>query len=271
VSPGGQKGVRSLPFSAFHTQARQAVLKALELDDKLAEAHIALGRIEFYEWDWAGADRELRRGMELNPTGTFARILCANYLTVMGRFEESVAVGKQTIELDPLCSDVYNELGWALMYAGRDAEALAQFEKGLELDPRFAQSHRLLAGFYVRKGMTDEAVRHMRKMESFMDETRPPAWLGSLALYYARVGRREGALRILSELERRAKTGYVPATALARVHLSLGEKEKALSFLEKAYEDRHISLVWLKVDWGYDPLRSDPRFKDLLRRMNFPP
>ena len=175
------------------------------------------------------------------------------------------------IELDPLSPDAYNELGWALMFAGRDAEALAQFKKGLDLDPRFAQSHRLLAGFYVRKGMNDEAVVHMRKTESFMDETRPAYWLGSLALYYAQAGRREDARRILGELELRTKTEYVSASALARVYLGLGEKEKALRFLEKAFEDRDISLVWLNVDWGYDPLRSEPRFQDLLRRMNFPP
>ena len=260
----------SIPFSTFHTQAREAALKALELDDNLAEAHIALGRIEFYEWNWAGADRELRRGMELNPTGTFARIVYANYLTLMGRFEESIAVGKQTIELDPLSPEAYNELGWALMFAGRDAEALGHYEKGLELGPRFAQSHWALADYYVRKGMSDEAVEHLRKTESCLDETRPPSWLGILAHLYARAGRREDVLRILRELERRAKTGYVSPTSLARVHLGLGEKEKALSSLERAYEDRDISLVLLKVDWGYDPLRSDSRFQDLLRRMNFP-
>jgi TolB-like protein/DNA-binding winged helix-turn-helix (wHTH) protein/Tfp pilus assembly protein PilF len=260
----------SLPSSEFRPKAKEAALKALELDDSLPDAHIALGRIEFYEWNWAGARRELRRGMELNPTGTFARICYANYLTAIGRFEESIAVGKQTVELDPLSPSAYNELGWALIHAGRDFEGLKQYKKGLELDPRFAQSYWVLADYYVHKGMTDEAVRSIRQTETFMDETRPPTWLGLLALLYARAGRRDDALRILSELERRAKTGYVPATALAHAHLGLGEKEKALSFLERAYEDRDISLVWLKVNWRYDPLRSDPRFQDLLRRMNFP-
>jgi len=261
----------SLPFSTFHTQAREAALKALELDENLADGHIALGTLEFYEWNWAGADRELRRGMDLNPTGTYARILYAGYLAAMGRLEESIAVGRRTVEIDPLSPSAYNELGWALILAGRDSEALQQYKKGLELDPRFAHSYVLLAEYYARRGMSDEVVRNIRNAETFMDETRPPTWLGFLAFYYARVGRREDALRILSELERRAKTGYVPAIALAHVHLGLGEKEKALSFLERAYEDHNVSLVWLKVHWRYDPLRSDPRYQDLLRRMNFPP
>ena len=118
--------------------------------------------------------------------------------------------------------------------------------------------------------MADEAVRYIREAESLLDETRSPSQLGFLAFLYARAGRREEALRILSELQSRARAGYVPATALARVHLGLGEKEKALSFLERACKDRDISLVSLKVGWIYDPLRSDPRFQDLLRRMNFP-
>jgi tetratricopeptide (TPR) repeat protein len=188
----------------------------------------------------------------------------------MGRFEESIAVGKQTIELDPLSPSAYNELGWALIHAGRDLEGLKQYKKGLELDPRFGQSHWALADYYARKGMSDEAVRSIRQRETFMGETRPPSGLGLLAFLYARAGRREDALRMLSELERRAKTGYVPATALANTYLGLGAKEKALSFLERAYEDRDISLVWLKVNWIYNPLRTDPRFQDLLRRMNFP-
>jgi TolB-like protein/DNA-binding winged helix-turn-helix (wHTH) protein/Tfp pilus assembly protein PilF len=261
----------SLPFSTFHTQAREAALKALELDDNLADGHIALGTLEFYEWNWAGADRDLRRGMDLNPTGTYARILYAGYLAAMGRLEESIAVGRRTVEIDPLSPSAYNELGWALILAGRDSEALKQYKKGLELDPRFAHSYVLLAEYYAWRGMSDEVVTNIRNAETFMDETRPPTWLGFLAFYYARVGRREDALRILSELERRAKTGYVPAIALAHVHLGLGETEKALSLLEKAYEDHNVSLVWLKVHRRYDPLRSDPRFQNLLRPMNFPP
>jgi serine/threonine protein kinase/TolB-like protein/Flp pilus assembly protein TadD len=260
----------SLPFSAFHTQAREAALKALELDDNLAEAHLALGRIEFDEWDWAGADREFRRGMELNPTGTYARLLYANYLTMMGRFRESIDIGRKTIELDPLSPAAYNELAFALQNAGRGVEALGQYQKGLELDPSFLQSHGLLADIYLQQGMPDKALRHVQEAVRFLGETRPPPVLGSIGFYYARLGRPGDARRILNELQRRARREYVPAISSAIIHLALGDREKALAFLEEAYDEHDLQLAGLKVMWLFDPLRPDPRFQDLLRRMNFP-
>ena len=262
----------SVPTTAeLSLKAKSAAQKALELDEKLAEAHIALGRIkQLHEWDWQGAEGAFRRGIELNPNATFPRILYANYLTALGRFEESIVIGKRTLEIDPLSPAAYNEYGWALEYAGRDEEALEQYRKGLELDPDFAQSHGVLASFYLRKGLVEKAIIHTEKEENSLGETRPPPSLGLLGNVYARAGRRADALRILNELKRRAKKEYVSSAALADVYLGLGEKEQALSLLEKAYEEHDVFLVWLKNHRNYDPLRSDPRFQDLLRRLNFP-
>jgi len=182
----------SLPFSAFNTQAREAAQKALALDDGLAEAHIALGRIEFYEWNWAGADRELRRGFELNSTGTFARMLYENYLTYMGRFEESIVVGKQTIELDPLSPAAYAELGYALIYAGHDLEGLKQYEKGLELNPRFFLLYRPLPNTTCRKGWPmKRSDTSERRRASWMRQGPLLSWDSSLSFMRERVGGRK--------------------------------------------------------------------------------
>ena len=260
----------SLPPTAVHATAKEAALKALELDDTLAEAHLALGTIkQLFEWDWAEAESAFRRGIELNPSSTMARITYANYLTAMGRFEESIAVSRRTVEIDPLSPAVYNELGWALEYAGRDEEALEQYRKGLELDPDFPQSHWVLASFDLKKGRMEKAVAECEKTIRALAR-RPPSLLGLDGYLCGMAGRRAEALRILNQLKKRAEKEYVPASALADIYLGLGKTEQTLQLLEQAYADHDVLLVWLKVHGVYDPLRSDPRFQSLLRRMNFP-
>ena len=273
-------GLAYLGLGSWHTaispktvreKAKQNALKALELDDALGDAYIVLGRIkQLHEWDWTGADRSFKKGMELNPGFTFGRILYANYLTAMGRFEESIEVGKRTVEIDPLSPVAYNELGWALLHAGRYDEGLEQYQKGLELVPNFPQSHGLLGGFYMRRGMTEEALEQARKVESLLGGTLPPSYMGGLGYFYGMVGQRSKALNILNQLKKRAEKEYVPASALAKIYLGLGNTEQALQLLEQAYADHDVNLVLLKVSWKYDPLRSNPRFQDLMRRMNFP-
>jgi TolB-like protein/Flp pilus assembly protein TadD len=260
----------SQAFEDYRARARQAALKALELDDTLAEAHLALGGLKYYEWDWAGADDSLVRGLELDPSAGFARLLYANFLTAMGRFDESIAHGRRAVEIDPLSPAAYNELGHSLEFVGRDEEALQQYEKGLELIPAFGQSHALLGMFYSKQGELQEAIEHLEKAEGSLPSTRPPPLLGLLGHAYAQAGRQGNALRILEELKSRAGTEYVPSSALAVVYLGLGQEEKSLDLLECAHEERDPSLVFLKVGREYDPLRSHPRFQALLRLMDFP-
>jgi TolB-like protein/cytochrome c-type biogenesis protein CcmH/NrfG len=260
----------SQAFKDFQAQARAAALKALDLDDTLAEAHIALGRMRFYEWDWAAADASFSRGLELNPTATPARILYANFLTAMGRFEESIAVGRRTVEIDPLPPNAYCELGWTLGFTGRDEQALQQFEKGLELNPAFEQCHFLLADFYSRQGRAQEAIEHLEEALSLLPSKTPSVVLGPTGYLYALAGRRDEALRILDELEGRAEKEPDNSFALALASLGLGREEDSLGRLERAYEEHSIQLVWLKVLPAFDALRSHPRFRALLRRMDFP-
>jgi tetratricopeptide (TPR) repeat protein len=260
-----------LPPGAVHAQARAAALEALERDPTLAEAHIALARIKhLFEWDWKGAEASFRRGTELNPSATHALLIYVNYLTSMGRFEEAVAIGRRTVERDPVSADAYGYLGWALEYLGRDAEALEQYQKSLELAPDALGPHLLLAEFHLKRGKLDEAYRHAAKGESLLGAAGSPTWMGLIGFVYARANRRADALRILNELRTRAEVGYVPPNVFAGAHIGLDQKEKALEFLEQAYEKRDVTLVWLKVRWVYDSLRDDPRFQDILRRMDFP-
>ncbi|MCH6553888.1 MAG: tetratricopeptide repeat protein [Acidobacteria bacterium] len=261
----------SLPREEVHLKAREAALKALELDDTLGEAYMALGGIQYiYEWDWAGAGRSFRQGVELNPSSAVTRIVYANYLTAMGRLEESIAIGKHTLEIDPLSPSAYGELGFTLQFAERYDEALEQYRKGLELDPNFPLIHGVLAWLYLETGSYEEAIAHSEKSLSLLGTRVAPGEISWSGYIYGQTGRRTEALILLDELKKRAKREYVSSAALADVYLGLGEMEQALSLLEKAYEEHDVFLVWLKNHRIYDSLRSDPRFQALLRRMNFP-
>ena len=265
-------------LGSWHSSARphdvlplalKAAKRALELDPALAEAYLALARIRAFEWDWAGAERAFKQGIALNPSITLARLQYANFLTAMGRFEESIEIGRRTLELDPLSPAAYNELGYALWHAERDDEALAFYREGLEFDPDFPQSHGLLGQLYLKRGDIDKALANWANLER-SQLTLPPAYMGLYGRLYGLAGRHSEARAILSQLIERRTSEYVPASALADVNVGLGEYDEAMRWFEVAYEERDISLVWLKVDWVYDRLRSDPRFKAILDRMDFP-
>ena len=257
----------SLSQEDIRFKAEEAAMKAVQTDDRLGEAHLALGEVKrYFAWDWPGTESEFRRGMELNPNSSWARMNFANHLTAMGRFEESIAVGKQTLEIDPLSPAVYNELGWALKQAGQYQAALEQYGKGLELDPDFEQSHILLAELYLETGRYQEALAETDKLMGLAPGKDSRSFAAN---FYARAGRRAEARKILNELKKRAKHESVSPVAFARIFAGLGETDQALNLLEKAFADRDVRLVLLKAESTWAPLRSNPRFQDLLRRMNF--
>jgi Kae1-associated kinase Bud32 len=249
--------------------AKAAAERALALDADVAEAHIALARIRQFEWDWRGADRAFARGIALDPGTTWARMVYANFLTAMGRFEESIEIGRRTLEQDPLSPLAYNELAFALQFAGQGQEALRLYREGLDLAPDFPQSHILLAMLYDRRDEYDPALTHVAALRPLLDAL-PPYLQAIVGRIYGRAGRRPEALDVLSRLRHRRVESYVPAGALALVHLGLGQNEEALGWLERAHEERNVGLVWLNVGWEYDPLRSDPRFQAILDAMDFP-
>jgi len=259
------------PPDELRSEALSAALKALELDKNLAEAHFALGRYrQMFEWDWDGAADAYRRGLQLNPSASVGLIYTANYLTSLGRYEEAVELCRRTIESDPLLPVAYNEYGFALQMSGRKKEGLEQYQKSLELAPNYWQTHHLLANLYFRMERLEEAETALNKVSDLMGNIRTPAYLAWAGYNYGKYGNHEKALGILKELEQLALNEYMPAYPFAFVHIGLGEYDRAVEFLEEAYNNREYFLIFLKVHYVFDPLRDNPRFQDLLQRMNFP-
>ena len=241
---------------------RAAATRALELDDKLAEAHTALAAcMAFQEWNWAAAESEFHRAIEVNPNYATAHAWYGLYLSGLSRFEEDVAERTRAVQLDPV-SVVWNAgLGDALGHAGRLQEAARQLQKTLELEPDFSQAHVYLGEVYLREGRNDEAAAEFQKARAN----------GSLGYAYAVSGRAGEAGRVLGELARLATQRYVSPLEFAVVHAGLGQREQAFSWLDKAFADRVPRLSGLREDPRLASLHGDPRFADLLRRMNLPP
>jgi len=264
----GYRGI--LPSNEALPRGKAAALKAVELDDSLAEAHASLAFIaETHEWDWPTAEREYKRALELNPGYAAGHNWYAGYLMYVGRFEEGIVEAKRARDLDPLSLPVNNALAGRLLLAGREKEAIEQSQKTLEMDPNFAPAHNELGWAYLRKGMNVEAIAEFRK-EAALSGSDPDESI-DLGYAYAVVGKRDEAKRILAKLKRKRERSFVPPTALGIISGALGEKDEAFAWLEKAYELRDPQLTYLKVGRRYTPLHSDPRFQDLLRRMGLPP
>jgi len=258
-----------LPAREAYAKAREAATRALALDDTLAEAHNALATAKAdYDWDWPGAEREFRRAIELNPGYATAHQWYGRLLSELGRHEEALAEIKRAQELDPLSLIINAVGGRILLYAGRDDLAIEQLRKTLEMDPSFAHAHWFLGMAYVRKGALAEAIAEFQRAITLSPNfTQYQAGLGHA---YARAGKSAEARRLLDELKEQSKRRYVSWCDFAAIYAGLGDKDQAFACLERAYAQRDARLVELKVDARLDPLRSDPRFKDLLRRIGLP-
>lgn len=249
-------------------QAKAAALRALELDDSLAEAHTALGwYLMSFEYDWAGGERELRRAIELNPNYATAHQWLGELLGQMKRFDEADVEKKRALELDPLSPIISFNIGWQLFVTRRYDEALREFQRTATLYPDFALATSGLCWGYFAKGALDQAVPACRKnLELIPDAFNK----GHLSLVLGRAGQREEARKLLDELKRESLRRDVPSMALAMAHLGLNEKEEALQMLEKEVDERGYWASTLAVAPEVDELRSEPRFKALLKRMNLP-
>ncbi|PYQ03242.1 MAG: hypothetical protein DMF83_21750 [Acidobacteria bacterium] len=249
-------------------KAKAAALKAVELDETLAEAHTSLAyEKDLYEWDWAGAEREYRRAIELNPSYATAHEWLAIHWAYLGRMDEAIAEMRRARELDPLSLIINANLGTWLHFGGRHQEALEQYRKTLEMDPNFAFVRMKLGQFLTDQGIYKEAIAELQTAVALAPTSSRRS---ALACGYARSGNSVEALRILSELRATSEREYVPPWVIANIYLALGDQERGMEWLEKAYEERSTSEIFLKANPGFDPLRSDPRFKALLRHMNLP-
>jgi eukaryotic-like serine/threonine-protein kinase len=257
------------PSKEGFAKARAAVLKALEIDDKLAEAHTSLARIKSsFDWDWLAAEEEFRRAIELNPNYATAHHLYGRHLMIMGRFDEAAVEIRRASELDPLSLLINADLSAPLFFARQYDRAIESLRETLEMDPNFALAHVRLGGAYEFKGMYEEAIaEYQRAIELSGSSADNSTMSAMLAHSYAASGRGDQARDILNRLKEQSQRGYVSPCDIAEVHAALGEEDQAFEWLEKAYELRSSDLRFLRVSQLMDSLRSDPRFADLLRRV----
>ena len=251
-------------------KAKAAAARALEIDNRLGEAHVSLGYVSYmYDWDWPAAGKHFEQALTLNPAYSRAHTFYPFYLSSLGRSEEALAVAKRSLDLDPASPAVNHSLAVQFYFARQFDQAIEQAHKTLELDPNFVISYELLGEVYVSRGMYREGLSELEKY-SALSRGRAMS-LALLGYAHARLGERSQALRMLEQLEATSKERYTPAFSFAVVYAGLGEKDQAFAWLEKAHGERTSRLGYLKVEPLWDPLRPDPRFADLVRRIGLPP
>ncbi|HYO62599.1 MAG TPA: protein kinase [Pyrinomonadaceae bacterium] len=247
-------------------EARRAAARAIELDNTLAEAHTSLAFVKMaYEWDWAGAEQEFRSAIKLNPNYATAHQWYASCLVQMGRFDEALAEIQRAQELDPLSLIINANRGLYLYYAKQYDAAFEQVKKTLEVDRTFGVAHLYLGYLNLQRQGAEAAIGEFQEAITYKRDG--PEVQAALGHAYAVAGQTARAREQLERLRGPQQGHYVSPYFVAIVYAGLGERESALEWLQKAYEDRHPGMVLMKVDPRFDPLRPDPRFQELLRRV----
>jgi TolB-like protein/Tfp pilus assembly protein PilF len=250
-------------------QAEAAARKALEIDDSLGQAHLALARvIQLYDWDWQAVEKEYRRALELNQNDALAHAFLGEYLQEMGRNGEALLEFQRVETLDPLNSSSVADLGYVFYTARQYDDGLREFRRALELEPDIVDTQVGLGWTYQQKKMYPEAIAELQKAVNLSE--RNEFTLASLGQVLGESGRKQDARRVLKELKQRSKQQYISPCLLALVQIGLGERNQAIASLEQGYADRDQWMLYLKVDPHMDALRSDPRFRDLVRRVGLP-
>jgi TolB-like protein/Tfp pilus assembly protein PilF len=248
-------------------KAKDAVMRALEIDDSIAEAHATLALVRTtYDWDWAGAEREFERAIEINPSCATAHYWFALHLMWMGRMDEAIARIEKARELDPLSLAIARNLAQICIFARRYDDAIAALKRTIEMDPRFPVAHVLLGEAFSHKGLKEEALSEFEKERALAGAFGPgvDTRIGSA---YVRLGMRREAEEVFDRLAVHAEKSFVKPSDMAEVLFSLGENDRAFEFLEAAFRERDKGILGLKIYPVYDAVRSDPRFRSLLSRM----
>jgi TolB-like protein/DNA-binding winged helix-turn-helix (wHTH) protein/Flp pilus assembly protein TadD len=254
-----------LPPKEVYPKARQAALRALEIDETLAEPRGALAfATMLFEWDWKTSEREFRRALDLNPNDGLAYQRYAVSLAAEGRFGEAIAEAKKAQEAEPLSLSMISNTGWISFLARDYDQSIEQCGKAIEMDPSFAPAYIYRAMAYEQKGMFDKAIADL---EIARDLKPGPALFGALGHAYAVSGNRAKAQMMLRDLKELSGKHYFPAYQMALIHIGLGEKDEAFALLEKSFRDRYPWLIHLNVEPRLDPIRSDPRFAEFVRRI----
>jgi TolB-like protein/Flp pilus assembly protein TadD len=250
-------------------KAKVAALKAIEIDPSLAEPHVSLAHVKYYyDRDWTGAEQEFKRAIELNPNYPQAHHWYALLLVWRGRTNEGLAEIKRAQELDPLSLPINHTVGWLLCDAQRTDEGIEQLRKTLEMDQTFVVAHHRLATCYERKGMYDAAIAEFQKISDLGAKTLALSGLGQA---YAAAGKRNEAEKALAELQEISRQRYVSPSVFALIYAALGDKDQAFGWLDKSIDEHDLITARLKVDARFDPLRSDPRFAEIAKRVGLPP
>ena len=261
--------IHTLPPLEVMPKARVAALKALEIDEGLAEAHSSLAKVEDnYVWDWSGAEREYQRAIELKPNYATARQWYAEHLAAMGRHEEGIAEISRAQEVDPLSLSISNAVARQFYFARQFDEAIEQCRRTLEMDQHFLPTHYRLGGVYLQKRMYQEAISEYQMTVEISEGE--PVMMAGLAYAYAAAGKRKEAENILNDLLKLSTGQHVEPTILVQIYAALGKTDQAFECLEETYAGRYPLMIYLKVDPGLDNLRSDPRFQDLIHRVGLP-
>ena len=247
----------------YMPKAESAARRALELDDSLAEAHLAISRIYVARWQWADGEAERKRAIELEPNNAYSHDLYAQLLSILCRYDEAVAEARRAKELDPLSLVIAANLGYRLHFARRYDEAIAELKKVIEADPSLDYAFNFLGYIYSARGQYKDAIDAYRETIRLGDKSTSTQVFYGAALAHA--GERDKALAILNQL--RTTSEYVSPAELAILHAALGDKESAFASLEKAYAAHDLQMQFLKVDPEYDSLRDDPRFQELLKKV----
>jgi tetratricopeptide (TPR) repeat protein len=250
--------------------AQEAARQALTLDDRLADAHAVLGFARLHgDWDWAGAEAELKRALELDPGRPTIHLWNAIVLEATGRSAEAVAEARRAVELAPEQANVRAGLGFRLFWARRYDEAVKELEAALKLDPGLTTARYFIGRALVEQHRFGEARAAFSRARDL--SPADPNLLSAEGYLDARSGKRDAARRVISQLERLAARDLPFASQIAGLHAALGEKEAALDWLTRARLAHEGALVWLKIDPRFDSLREEPRFAEMLKRMGLPP
>jgi len=256
----------SLPAKDIYPKAKAAATKALEIDDQLAEAHTSLALVRFqYDWKWSEAEREFQQAIALNPNYPTAHHWYAFLLSARGRFDEALTEIRRAQQLDPVSLIINTDVAAILFQAGRYDQAIEQCQKSLELDPNFIQAHNILSLIYEQRQMYDQWIAERQKILTLSGESDQAVALGRL---YEKSGYTGVLEQRLAELKEHAKSRYVPAFSMAMAYASLGENNRAFEWLDKAFEEHSARMADLEVVPALQRLHSDPRFADLLRRVD---
>jgi len=254
-------------------KAEAAAIKALEIDETLAEAHTAFGSVKaLYKWDWTGAEREFKRAIALDPSNAHAHNRYALFLIQMGRFDEGLTESKRAEDLDPLSPTVVGDTGYAYLAGRQYDDSIVQFKKAIDLEPSATWLHAILAWAYARKGDYAQAIAEYEKMgrQAYKVSAENQFIASGLGWVYAVAGRRKDAERVIQDFNTLSSTASVDPLWVAEIYAGLGDKKRAFEFLEKSYRQHSANLAFLKPDPFWDFLRSDSRYADLLRRMGMP-